>query len=79
MEEKIYTRAATKTSLASLIVDEKNIERLFSRREMDLLQENDTWVSCEACNQWRMLPPDVPDDEVANLPEKWYCKDKCVT
>ena len=75
MEEKIYTRAATKKSLASLIVDEKNIERMFSRREMDLLQENDTWVSCEACNQWRMLPPDVPDDEVANLPEKWYCKD----
>lgn len=25
--------------------------------------------------RWRMLPPDVPDDEVANLPEKWYCKD----
>jgi hypothetical protein len=29
----------------------------------------------EACGKWRMLPPDMPDDEVANLPDKWFCKD----
>eukprot|EP00804_Cyclotella_cryptica_P008504 CCRYP_004001-RA/>CCRYP_004001-RA protein AED:0.04 eAED:0.04 QI:1833/1/1/1/0.53/0.43/16/4826/778 len=40
MEEKIFSRAATKTSLSDLVIDAKNIDRLFSRREMDLLQVN---------------------------------------
>lgn len=74
MEEKVFSRSKNKTALAELVIDEKNIDRLFSRRELDLMQENDTWVGCESCNKWRMLPPDMPDDEVANLPEKWYCK-----
>lgn len=75
MEEKIYSRSKNKTVLADLVIDEKNIERLYNRRELDLMQENDTWVSCEACKKWRMLSPDMPDDEVANLPDKWYCRD----
>jgi SNF2 family DNA or RNA helicase len=45
MEEKIFSRAATKTSLSDLVIDAKNIDRLFSRREMDLLQVN-TFLPC---------------------------------
>jgi hypothetical protein len=47
MEEKIYSRAQTKTALSELVLDEKNIERMYSRRELDLLQESDTWVICK--------------------------------
>jgi hypothetical protein len=46
MEEKIYSRAAAKSSLSDLVIDQKHPERSFTRREMDLLQQNDTWVQC---------------------------------
>jgi len=75
MEQKIYSRAAAKTSLSDLVIDQANPERSFTRQEMDLLRVEDTWVSCNACNKWRMLPPDLTADEVANLPDEWYCKD----
>ncbi|EED89286.1 hypothetical protein THAPSDRAFT_263996, partial [Thalassiosira pseudonana CCMP1335] len=74
MEEKIYSRAAAKSSLSDLVIDQKHPERSFTRREMDLLQQNDTWVQCDACYVYRMLPPDLPDEE-ADLPDMWYCKD----
>jgi hypothetical protein len=38
MEEKIFSRAATKTFLSDLVIDAKNIDRLFTQREMDLMQ-----------------------------------------
>ena len=76
MEQKIYSRAATKTSLSDLVIDEKNPERSFAKHEMDLLRVEDTWIGCNACGKWRMLPPDMPADVVENLPEDWYCKDK---
>jgi hypothetical protein len=28
------------------VIDQKHPERSFTRREMDLLQQNDTWVQC---------------------------------
>ena len=48
MEQKIYSRAATKTSLSNLVIDEKNPERSFTNAEMDLLRVEDTWVSCKS-------------------------------
>ncbi|KAL7464196.1 hypothetical protein ACHAXS_004533 [Conticribra weissflogii] len=75
MEEKIYSRAITKTSLSNLVVDQRNIDRFFTRQEMNLLQENDTWVQCDSCLKWRMLPPDTPSEVIENLPDSWYCKD----
>lgn len=47
MEQKIYSRAATKSSLSDLVIDQANPERCFTKREMDLLRKEDTWVSCE--------------------------------
>lgn len=73
MEQKIYSRAAAKTSLSDLVVDQKNPERSFTREEMNLLRVEDTWVSCETCKKWRMLPPDISAEVVEALPEQWYC------
>ena len=76
MEQKIYSRAAAKSSLSDLVIDQANPERSFTRQEMDLLRVEDTWVGCAACDKWRMLPPDITAEEVDALPEVWYCKDK---
>ncbi len=43
--------------------------------DWDLLSIEDTWVSCDACKKWRMLPPGISDDELAKIPDAWYCKD----
>ena len=76
MEQKIYSRAAAKTSLSDLVIDQANPERSFTKQEMDLLRVEDTWVCCNACNKWRMLPPGLPSEVVESLPDEWYCKDK---
>ena len=76
MEQKIYSCAATKMTLSGLVIDQTNPERSFTKQEMDLLRVEDTWVCCNACNKWRMLPPDISAEEVRNLPDDWYCKDK---
>jgi hypothetical protein len=34
------------------------------------------FVIGNACNKWRMLPPDISAEEVERLPDEWYCKDK---
>ena len=47
MEQKIYSRAAAKSSLSDLVIDQANPERCFTKQEMDLLRKEDTWVSCE--------------------------------
>jgi len=75
MEQKIYSRAAAKTSLSDLVIDQQNPERSFTRHELDLLRQEDTWVCCNACNKWRMLPTSTSEEVVANLPDEWYCKD----
>merc|ERR1712194_458182 len=75
MEQKIYSRAATKTSLSNFVIDQQNPERSFTRRDLDLLRVEDTWVCCNACNKWRMLPNHTPAEVVENLPDEWYCKD----
>jgi len=75
MEQKIYSRAAAKTSLSDLVIDQTNPERSFTKQEMDLLRVEDTWVSCTHCNKWRMLPPDISAEEVECLPDEWYCED----
>jgi len=75
MEQKIYSRAAAKTSLSDLVIDQQNPERSFTRRELDLLRVEDTWVCCNACNKWRMLPTDISAEVVETLPDEWYCRD----
>jgi hypothetical protein len=47
MEQKIYSRAATKSSLSDLVIDQANPERSFTKQEMDLLRIEETWVSCK--------------------------------
>ena len=75
MEQKIYSRAAAKTSLSDLVIDKTNPERSFTRDEMNLLRVEDTWVGCSACGKWRMLPPGISSEEVDALPDTWYCKE----
>ena len=57
MEQKIYSRAATKTSLSNFVIDQQNPERSFTRRDLDLLRVEDTWVcykyykyACMSCS-----------------------------
>ena len=38
--------------------------------------KEDTWVQCCACQKWRMLSPQISEEEVEALPDEWYCKDK---
>lgn len=47
MEQKIYSRAAAKTSLSELVIDQTNPERSFTKNEMDLLRIEDNWVGCK--------------------------------
>jgi hypothetical protein len=47
MEQKIYSRAAAKTSLSELVIDQTNPERSFTKHEMDLLRIEDNWVGCK--------------------------------
>ena len=54
---------------------EANPERTFTRQEMNLLQVEDTWIGCDNCGKYRMLPPDISAEEVEALPDEWYCKD----
>ena len=75
MEQKIYSRAAAKTSLSDFVIDKANPERSFTRQEMNLLQVEDTWIGCDNCGKYRMLPPDISAEEVEALPDEWYCKD----
>jgi hypothetical protein len=37
---------------------------------VEAMQENLTWVQCDKCEKWRMLPADVSEED---LPEKWLC------
>ena len=77
MEEKIYSRAATKASLSGLVIDQKNPARSFTRKELDLLQHEDTWLGCENCGKWRMLPPGLTAEqrEEQTSIEYWTCED----
>ena len=77
MEEKIYSRAATKASLSDLVIDQKNPVRSFTKRELDLLQHENTWLCCEWCDKWRMLPPGLTAEQVEEQTQKevWCCDD----
>ena len=77
MEEKIYSRAATKASLSDLVIDQKNPARSFTKKEMDLLQHENTWLCCEWCDKWRMLPPGLTAEQVEQQTsmDMWCCED----
>lgn len=42
---------------------------MFTSQELSDITNQDTWVQCDTCDKWRMLP----DENAENLPEKWYC------
>jgi CW-type Zinc Finger len=73
MEEKVYSRAVTKTGLAGRVVDKKTLHRVFNSEELDSLAKVDDWVECDRCKHWRMIPPDANVD-VSKLPDTWYCE-----
>lgn len=73
MEEKVYSRAVTKTGLAGRVIDKKTLERVYNKDELDSLAKVDDWVECDRCKRWRMLPPDAGVD-VLKLPDNWYCE-----
>jgi hypothetical protein len=77
MEEKIYSRAAAKASLSDLVIDQQNPLRSFTKRELDLLQHENTWLCCEWCDKWRMLPPGLTAEEVEKQTsmDLWCCED----
>ena len=77
MEEKIYSRAAAKASLSNLVIDKQNPERSFTKKELDLLQHENTWLCCEWCDKWRMLQPGLTAEEVEKQTsmEVWGCGD----
>lgn len=72
MEEKVYSRAVNKSSLALSLVDGKNFHRCFTAEETADFSKNDEWVACERCNKWRMFPPGSVD--ISTLPDQWYCE-----
>ncbi|KAL7559578.1 hypothetical protein ACA910_006985 [Epithemia clementina (nom. ined.)] len=70
MEDKVYMRSVTKTGLALRVIDKKNVDRYFTAKEMADLQEQLTWVECDKCKKWRVLP-----EAEADLSERqWYCE-----
>ena len=77
MEEKIYSRAAAKASLSDLVIDQENPTRSFTKKEMDLLQHENTWLCCEFCDKWRMLPPGLTAEQIEKQTsmEVWCCGD----
>jgi hypothetical protein len=68
MEEKVYTRAVGKSSLALRLLDGKNIDRIFSKKEMEIMAQNYSWVCCDKCEKWRIFPPEC-DIDTEKLPE----------
>lgn len=70
LEEKVYSRSVNKSGLAARIVDQRNPQRNFTKKELENVLEVDNWVQCNKCEKWRMLPPNVDPE---NLPDKWYC------
>lgn len=68
IEEKVYSRAVNKSSLALSLVDGKAFQRVFTEEETADFSKTDDWVLCERCNKWRMFPPETID--VSTLPEK---------
>lgn len=72
LEEKVYSRAVNKSSLALSLVDGKNFQRCFTKEETADFNKTDSWVGCDKCSKWRMLPPESID--VSTLPDKWYCE-----
>ena len=71
MEEKVYSRSLTKKNLAARVIDRENPERSFTSRELQNILIFDSWVQCDRCQKWRMLPSNV---DTSNLPDSWYCE-----
>ena len=59
VEEKIYSRSVNKTGVSLRVIDNKSIARNFTERELQDLEETDTWVQCDryvrVCGKGRML------------------------
>jgi len=70
MEETIYARSVNKSALANRIVDQKFPEKHFSQDELDRLMDNQSWVQCDLCDKWRVLPY---SEDGSDLPDTWHC------
>ena len=58
VEEKIYSRSVNKTGVSLRVIDNKTIARNFTERELQDLEETDTWVQCDryvCCGKGRIL------------------------
>jgi hypothetical protein len=69
MEEKVYSRSVHKSNLAARVIDQKDPKRNFTSNELQDITNVDTWVCCDTCDKWRMLPPHIsaPEDD------EWFC------
>ncbi|KAL3925020.1 MAG: hypothetical protein SGILL_000682 [Bacillariaceae sp.] len=75
MEEKVYSRAVTKSSLAGSVVDGKAFLRCFNKKELDSLARTDVWAECCKCKRWRMFPADSGVEEATiKSEENWRCE-----
>jgi len=71
MEEKVYSRSVNKTHLAASVVDQKAILRTYTSQELSDIMKFDTWVQCDECDKWRMLPSSEEGVEELDI---WNCK-----
>jgi hypothetical protein len=56
IEQKIYARSVSKSGIALRVIDNKSCHRNFSAAELDDLTKSLTWVGCDECGKWRVLP-----------------------
>ena len=68
MEEKVYSRAVNKTGLGLRVVDGKAMQRCFSAKEVQDLNQLVDWVQCDKCEKWRSFPP-YANVDVEALPD----------
>ena len=47
----------------------KEVAKVTGSKRKRIDTEEDTWVACDKCNKWRMLPADAPPVGDG----KWYC------
>lgn len=51
-------------------MDKDNPERNFSAAELAEISRASTWVRCDTCDKWRMLPPEA----IIDLDAEWHCR-----
>jgi len=78
IEEKIHKRQINKQTLAVRVVEnEADLARQFTCDELEDLSAHDSWVQCDDCKKWRLIPPWVEEgigvEEGGDYGERWVC------